>query len=102
MDTAIEIPGTRVTLGLDSIAGLIPVVGDVATALVALYIIREAQEMGAPKQLVYRMLANVGIDAAVGAIPVLGDVFDVGFKANQRNLKMLEKYLDVERRVTGS
>ncbi len=86
-------PGTRFRFGLDSIFGLAPVAGDAAMAAVSLYIVWEARRMGAPPALVTRMLGNVALDAAGGAIPVLGDLFDATFKANLRNLALLEDWL---------
>jgi hypothetical protein len=94
LDTAIGIPGTRIRFGLDGIVGLVPGVGDGATALVSLWIVYEAAQLGLPPAKLARMLANVGIDAAVGAVPVLGDVFDVVWKANRRNLRIIAAHFD--------
>lgn len=89
MDGAVRIPGTSIRLGLDSLIGLLPGGGDLATGLVAAYVVYEARRLGASKGTLARMVANVGVDVLVGAIPVLGDVFDVAFKANERNLRLL-------------
>lgn len=89
MDSAVTIPGTRVSVGLDFLLGLAPGVGDTVSALVAGYIIAEAQRLGVSKATTARMVGNVVIDWAVGSIPILGDVFDATFKANVRNLRLL-------------
>lgn len=93
MDRAVKVPGTKMTVGLDALLGLLPVGGDVLTGfvqaglvLVALYHYR------VPKAVATRMAANVLLDIAVGSIPLLGDLFDLAFKANTRNLKLLEPY----------
>ncbi len=93
MDRAITVPGTNISVGLDALLGLLPIGGDVLTGfvqaglvLVALYHYR------VPKLVATRMMGNVLIDVAVGAIPLVGDLFDVAFKANTRNLRLLEPY----------
>lgn len=90
LDSAFTIPGTRKTIGLDPLIGLIPVAGDVVTGLFSLYLLWTAYKLGKPPKILWAMLANVLIDLFVGAIPILGDVFDFVFKANRRNLKLLE------------
>ena len=98
LDSQFQIPGTRFRMGLDGLIGLIPGVGDTATALLASYVLLEAYRLNAPTSLILRMLANIGIDWAVGSIPLAGDVFDVAFKANKRNVAMLLRHLqDVSR-----
>lgn len=96
LDTWIRVPGTRLTFGLDGLLGLIPVLGDTATLLAGLWIVAEAHRIGVSKSTLARMLANVGIDYAVGTVPVLGDLFDFFWKANRRNVRLLEK--EIERR----
>jgi hypothetical protein len=93
MDSAFVVPGTQIRFGLDALIGLIPAVGDAITTLIGLYVIREARELGAPRLLVARMLGNVAIDGLVGAVPLVGDVFDVAWRANRRNLKLLRDHL---------
>jgi hypothetical protein len=93
MDQAIRIPGTKITVGLDALAGLAPVVGDVATAGVSLYLIDQARKLGVSKPLLTRMYFNLAVDAAVGLFPLVGDVFDVAWKANVKNLQLLEDHL---------
>jgi hypothetical protein len=93
LDTAFTIPGTNFRFGLDAIVGLIPGAGDLATSAVALYIVIEAQKLGAPGSAIARMIINIAIDFLVGAIPILGDIFDTFWKANVRNLRILERAL---------
>ena len=92
MDTKFSIAGIR--FGMDSIVGLIPGIGDVATLLAGLYPLYVAQKHGIGLPTRAKMLGNLLIDAGVGAIPLLGDVFDVVYKANAKNLKILEKSLE--------
>jgi hypothetical protein len=97
LDMAFIVPGTNVRYGLDGLIGLIPVVGDIVTTAIALWVVREARALGAPRYLVARMLANVAIDGVVGVVPVIGDAFDVAFKANVRNIRMLRRWIDKQR-----
>jgi hypothetical protein len=94
MDSRFRIPGTNVRFGLDGIFGLIPGLGDGVTALPAVYLIMSAQRLGASKWLMTRMAGNVGIDMLLGAIPLVGDLFDIGFKANRRNVALLRRHLE--------
>ena len=93
LDNSIPIPGTRFRLGIDQLIGLVPGVGDLVGGLLSLYIIVEASRMGVPRGLLARMGWNVAIDTLVGEIPILGDLFDIGFKANLRNLALLDGYV---------
>lgn len=92
MDEAVRIPGTRFRVGLDGILGMLPGVGDAVTAAVSGYALLAAARMGAPKSVIARMAGNIVADAAVGAVPLLGDIFDFAFKANRRNLRLLEQF----------
>ena len=93
MDRAIKVPGTRISVGLDSILGLLPVGGDVVTGCVQTGLVLVAlSHYKVPKHVAFRMMANVLIDTAIGAIPLLGDLFDVAFKANTKNLALLQPY----------
>lgn len=94
LDTAIRVPGTRIRFGLDPLLGLIPGLGDVAGAAMAGYVVILGSRFGAPTSVLLRMLANVGVDTVLGAVPLLGDLFDVAWKANVRNLALLERYLE--------
>jgi Domain of unknown function (DUF4112) len=93
LDQAFRVPGTSWRFGVDAIVGLIPGVGDAITALIGLYGLVVARQLGAPASIQARMLLNLFVDAAVGAIPILGDAFDFAFKAHVRNRVLLEKWL---------
>ena len=93
LDSAIRIPGTGITLGLDSIVGLIPGAGDLASALLSGYIVLVSARMGVPPAVVARMILNLGVDTLVGSVPLLGDLFDVAFRANLRNAALLDRHL---------
>lgn len=96
MDTALRIPGTRVSLGADSVLGLIPGVGDFAAAAIGLVIVNEARRLGVPNDKLVKMLVNVGFDTVAGSVPVLGDVFDIYFKSNRRNLQLVLDHLGLD------
>lgn len=93
MDGLFEIPATGRRFGLDAVIGLVPVVGDLVSAGIGLYLVHEARELGASRWLQARMIGNLLLDFLVGAVPVLGDFFDVLFRAHARNLKLLQKEL---------
>jgi len=78
-----------VQFGTDAIIGLVPVLGDIVTAMTGLYLIHQSGKLGASKLTITRMFINWGIDAAVGLIPVVGDIFDIAFKSNTKNVKLL-------------
>src|SRR5687768_1137442 len=92
LDNSIPIPGTRFRIGLDAIVGLVPGVGDLVGGGFSLYIILQAARMGAPASLLARMGWNLLVEVVVGAVPFLGDLFDAGFKANMRNLALLDQH----------
>lgn len=92
LDSAVRIPGTELRVGLDPLIGLIPGLGDAVGALLSSYIVTEAARLGAPRVLLYRMAGNVALEALVGAVPVLGDAFDVVWKANERNVRLLQRW----------
>ena len=100
LERSIPIPGLNRSIGLDAIIGLVPVVGDAVSAALGAYIIWEARNLGLPKWKIWRMVGNLGIDTAIGAIPIAGDAFDVIFRSNTRNLRIVKKHLD--RHVPGS
>ena len=100
MDYAFVLPG-GFRFGLAGIIGLIPGIGDVMDALISLYIVNRALQMGIPRVGVARMVLNVGIEGLLGAMPVIGDLFDVVFKANRRNYVLLNRYLAQPRRQHG-
>lgn len=92
LDEAIRIPGTNIRIGLDALLGLLPGGGDVAGGLFSGLIILQAARSGAPAPVLGRMLANVAIDVVLGTIPIIGDVFDVAWRANTRNVRLLESW----------
>ncbi len=94
LERSLVLPGTNYRIGLDAIAGLVPVIGDFVTAAMGAYIVWEARNLGLPKWKLWRMAANVGFDTAVGAIPLVGDAFDLLFRSNSKNLKIIRKHLD--------
>ncbi|QRO00673.1 DUF4112 domain-containing protein [Archangium violaceum] len=92
LDTSIRLPG-GLRIGWDALLGLIPGVGDWAGALLSSYIILQAVRLGASREVLLRMVGNVGLEALVGAVPFLGDVFDAAWRANTRNVRLLEEHL---------
>ena len=97
LDAQWSIPGTRYRVGLDGLVGLIPGVGDAAGALLSTYILYEAMRLGAPGWVLLRMAANIGLETVVGALPVVGDLFDVAWKANTKNVALLQAALAARR-----
>ena len=100
MDSQFKIPGTTIKFGLDALIGLVPGAGDFATFLISGYMITIMAKNGASGFVLARMVLNVVIDSLFGAIPVLGDIFDVAFKSNQRNVKLMHEHY-VEGRHKG-
>jgi len=94
LERSFVIPGINRPVGLDAIAGLVPVVGDFVTAAMGAWIIWEANNLGLPKWKLWRMAGNVAFDTAIGAIPLAGDVFDLLFRSNSRNLRIVRRHLD--------
>jgi hypothetical protein len=94
LDSRWHIPGTRIGIGLDAITGLIPGIGSFATGLVSAYIIWRAGNLGAPTDVIVRMVGNVLIDTIGGSVPVAGNVFDIFFRSNNRNIRLLRRWLD--------
>jgi hypothetical protein len=94
LDSSIPIPGMRIRIGVESLLGLIPVLGDALGALLSTYILVVSAKLGAPRVTLLRMGFNVTLEAAVGLIPFLGDLFDFAWKANQRNVDLLRAHLE--------
>lgn len=94
LERSFRIPGINYPVGLDSIAGLVPVVGDIVTAAMGAYIVWEGRNLGMPRWKLWRMAGNVAFDTAIGAIPIAGDAFDLLFRSNTRNLKIVRKHFD--------
>jgi hypothetical protein len=99
LDVAFVLPGTNIRYGIDGLIGLVPVVGDILTTAISLWIVREARALGAPKHVVARMLGNVALDGVVGLVPFAGDAFDVMFRANVRNMRILKRWMDRQQRA---
>ena len=94
LDGRFVIPGTKMRFGLDSLVGLLPGIGDAATAIVGLWLIVEAARLGASRPVVIQMIVNWLIDSVLGSVPVAGDLFDVFWRSNQKNAKLLRQELD--------
>ena len=92
-DQAFAVPGTRLRFGLDALLGLVPGLGDIAGAMVAIYALRVARQLNAPAAIQLHMLSNIALDALVGMVPIAGDLFDFAFKAQTRNLALLEAHI---------
>ncbi len=99
LDVAFVLPGTNIRYGIDGLIGLVPVVGDIITTAISLWLVREARALGAPWHVTSRMLGNVALDGVVGIVPFVGDAFDVMFRANIRNMRLLRKWLDKQPRL---
>jgi hypothetical protein len=97
LDYAFELPG-GFRFGIAGIIGLIPGIGDIFDALLSLYIVARAHQLGLPRAAITRMLVNVGIEALAGSVPFIGDLFDIAFKANRRNYELLKSHLAQPRR----
>lgn len=103
LDRAIRIPGTDIRFGLDPIIGLLfPAAGDTITVLLSAYIVLGSIRHGLPKAVLARMVFNIAVDYIIGTVPFLGDLFDFGWKANQKNIQLLEKHATGERRSLWS
>lgn len=94
LERSFTIPGVNYPVGLDSIVGLVPVLGDIVTTVMGAYLVWEAKNLGMPKWKLWRMAGNVGFDALLGAVPVVGDAADFLFRSNTRNLRIVKKHLD--------
>ncbi|MBJ7405393.1 MAG: DUF4112 domain-containing protein [Bradyrhizobium sp.] len=99
LDVAFILPGTNIRYGIDGLIGLIPVVGDIITTAISLWLVREARALGAPWYITARMLGNVAVDGVVGLVPFAGDAFDVMFRANMRNVRLLQRWLEKQPRM---
>jgi hypothetical protein len=100
MDSRFRVPGTSLRFGLDPLLGLIPGLGDSASALVSVLLILKSARHGLPRVVMIRMAVNVLLNAAIGATPVAGDLFSFWFKANQINYQLLQKHAGPRRRST--
>jgi Domain of unknown function (DUF4112) len=94
MDTAFRVPFTRIRFGADSVLGLVPGAGDLVAFAVSAYAIQQARKLGVPGHITVKMLGNAAMDFGLGSVPLVGDVFDLFYKSNTRNLKLLTDYLE--------
>ena len=94
MDSAFQIPGTNIRMGVDALLGLLPGIGDAISASISSYLIWEAKQLGVSKLVLARMAGNVAIDTVIGAVPFAGDIFDVAYKANVKNIALLKKHVE--------
>lgn len=94
LERAFVIPGTKIPFGLDSVIGFVPVLGDLVTAAMGAYIVWEGRNLGMSKWQLIRMSVNIGVDTAIGAVPFVGDAFDLVWRSNSRNLRLIKKHLD--------
>lgn len=101
MDSAFVVPGTSYRIGLDPIIGLLPWVGDLVSPVFTIALLWQARDVRVPKVVLLRMIVNAAIDAIIGAVPIAGDLFDFGFKANQKNLALLERHAYEEHRPSA-
>lgn len=102
LDSRYRLPGIPIRFGWDSLVGLIPGVGDLATLGPSVYLIYRARALGARKRTLGRMAANTGLDFFIGAVPLVGDVFDLLFKANNRNFALLRSELQRRERMSDT
>ena len=99
LDNSIRVPGTQIRFGLDGLIGLVPGIGDAAGAIISSHILTQAAQLGAPKSLLMKMGFNIGFDAILGLIPGIGDMADFVWKANYRNVQLLNEYLENPRKT---
>jgi hypothetical protein len=94
LDSSIPIPGTRLTIGLDALIGLVPFIGDMIGVLASSFILMEANRLGVSRSVMTRMAFNVAVEGVIGIVPFFGDLFDAGWKANQRNVRLLTHWME--------
>lgn len=94
LDEAYRVPGTSIRFGWDSLLGLVPIAGDVASAALSTYLVYEAHRLGVPRRIIARMAGNIALDATVGAIPLIGDIADAFLRSNRRNVALLRRHLE--------
>ena len=93
LDESFTIPGTNIKFGIDALIGLVPGGGDLIGGLFSLYILRTAIKMKLPKSAILSIMFNIILDTTIGIVPVVGDIFDIFWKSNKRNMRIMEKHL---------
>ncbi|MES2563566.1 MAG: DUF4112 domain-containing protein, partial [Pseudomonadota bacterium] len=102
LDSSIPLPFTKFHIGIDALLGLIPGIGDLLGVIMSSFIVREAARLGAPSALLTRMAFNVALEGVVGIVPIVGDIFDAAWKANKRNVALLDAHLENPQRSARS
>ena len=90
LDDTFTIPGTKYKIGIEALIGAVPIIGDLIGGILASYIMYSGVKMGAPPRIIARMAVNIAIDFAIGSIPIIGDLFDLVWKANKKNVELIE------------
>jgi hypothetical protein len=96
LDIAFLVPGTNIRFGVEAILRLVPGIGDLAASALSCWVLFEAHRLGVPPLLLIRMIANVVVEGMAGSIPIAGDLFDIGWRANRRNVRLLREYFERE------
>jgi hypothetical protein len=96
LDVAFVVPGTNVRFGVEAILRLVPGIGDAAASALSVYVLYQAYRLRIPTHLLARMIANVVVEGVAGAVPVVGDLFDVSWRANRRNVRLVREYFERE------
>lgn len=96
LDIALVVPGTQIRFGVEPILRLVPGIGDVGASALSCWVLYEAYRLRVPLPLLSRMIANVVVEGVVGAVPVAGDLFDIAWRANRRNVRLLREYFERE------
>jgi len=96
LDTAFIVPGTNIRFGIEAVIRLMPGIGDAVASALSCVILIEAHRLGVPRAILVRMIANVLLEGTAGAVPVVGDMFDIVFRANRRNIRILRDYMQRE------
>jgi len=96
LDESINIPGTNYKIGLDPIIGAIPIIGDLIGGILSTYILYSGMKMGASPKIIAQMATNIAIEFIVGSLPILGDIFDIIWKANIKNIELIEDSIDID------
>ena len=91
LDNTFTIPGTKYKIGIEALIGAVPIIGDLIGGILASYIMYSGMKMGAPPRIIARMAVNIAIDFAIGSIPIIGDLFDLVWKANKKNVELIEE-----------